>query len=110
MPGSWLRELKNIKVNAEAAAGMGSNVTNVVFTVPAYCIAEEKRALIPSKEERGTSIAATPVALRTQSSAAAVERKAEIDSAEAAVEATCRTLAEIRIPSKVNHLALFIPC
>jgi hypoxia up-regulated 1 len=38
-------ELKNIKANAEAAAGKGTDITDVVLTVPATYTAEEKRAL-----------------------------------------------------------------
>ncbi len=38
-------ELKNIKANAEAAAGKGTEITDVVLTVPVFYTAEEKRAL-----------------------------------------------------------------
>lgn len=38
-------ELKNIKANAEAAAGKGTQISDVVLTVPAFYSAEEKRAL-----------------------------------------------------------------
>ncbi len=38
-------ELKNIKANADATAGQGADITDVVLTVPAFYTAEEKRAL-----------------------------------------------------------------
>ena len=38
-------ELQNIKSNAEAFAGKGSTIQDVVITVPAFYTAEEKRAL-----------------------------------------------------------------
>lgn len=38
-------ELKNIVANAEALGGPGTKIKNVVFTVPAFFRAEEKRAL-----------------------------------------------------------------
>jgi hypoxia up-regulated 1 len=38
-------ELKNIKRNAEAAAGKGTEITDAVLTIPAFYTAEERRAL-----------------------------------------------------------------
>ena len=38
-------ELQNIKSNAEAFAGKGSTIQDIVITVPAYYTAEEKRAV-----------------------------------------------------------------
>lgn len=38
-------ELKNIKANAEAIAGKGIEITDVVLTIPAFYTAEERRAL-----------------------------------------------------------------
>lgn len=38
-------ELKNIVANAEALAGKGTKIKNVVFTIPAFFRAEEKHAL-----------------------------------------------------------------
>ena len=38
-------ELKNIRANAEAVAGRGAEITDVVLTFPAFYTAEEKRAL-----------------------------------------------------------------
>ncbi|MCJ1358798.1 MAG: lumenal Hsp70 protein [Icmadophila ericetorum] len=38
-------ELQNIKANAQAFAGKGSTIKDVVFTIPAFYTVEEKRAL-----------------------------------------------------------------
>jgi hypoxia up-regulated 1 len=38
-------ELKNIKANAEAVAGQGMEITDVVLSIPPFYAAEEKRAL-----------------------------------------------------------------
>jgi hypoxia up-regulated 1 len=38
-------ELKNVKRNAEAAAGKGTEITDAVLTIPAFYTAEQRRAL-----------------------------------------------------------------
>ena len=49
-------ELKNIKANAEAAAGKGSVVTDAVLTIPPYYTAEEKRAVTLAAELAGLRV------------------------------------------------------
>lgn len=51
-------ELQNIKANAEAFAGKGSTIKDVVFTVPAFYTVEEKRALQLAADFAGLNILA----------------------------------------------------
>ena len=51
-------ELQNIKANAEAFAGKGSTIKDVVFTVPAFYTVEEKRALQLAADLAGLNILA----------------------------------------------------
>ncbi|KAK5128894.1 hypothetical protein LTR85_000227 [Meristemomyces frigidus] len=49
-------ELANVKRNAEALAGKGSSVDDVVITVPAFYTADEKRAIEKASELAGLSV------------------------------------------------------
>ena len=49
-------ELKNIKANAEAAAAKGTEITDVVLTVPAFYTAEERRALYLAVDLAGMKV------------------------------------------------------
>ncbi|KAL9111946.1 MAG: hypothetical protein Q9187_007854 [Circinaria calcarea] len=51
-------ELQNIKGNAEAFAGKGSTIRDVVITVPAFYTAEEKRAIEAAADLAGLRILA----------------------------------------------------
>ena len=51
-------ELQNIKSNAEAFAGKGSTIRDVVITVPAFYTAEEKRAVETAADLAGLRILA----------------------------------------------------
>lgn len=49
-------ELKNVRENAQALAGKGSSVQNVVFTVPPFYTVEERRALEVAAKLAGLNI------------------------------------------------------
>lgn len=49
-------ELANVKRNAEALAGKGSSVEDVVITVPAFYTADEKRAIEKASDLAGLSV------------------------------------------------------
>ncbi|MCJ1413181.1 lumenal Hsp70 protein [Ptychographa xylographoides] len=51
-------ELQNIRANAEAFAGKGSTINNVVITVPVFFTAEEKRAVEVAADLAGLKILA----------------------------------------------------
>ena len=51
-------ELQNIRANAEAYAGKGSKVRDMVITIPAFYTAEEKRAVEAAAQMAGLTILA----------------------------------------------------
>ncbi|CAI6336354.1 unnamed protein product [Periconia digitata] len=52
-------ELKNVKENAKNMAGKGSDVTDVVFTVPPFYTVEERRALEVAAQLAGLRVLST---------------------------------------------------